>query len=161
MCFALTLSTMLLLFVDDNYQVDGQHYCRRLGSQATSLRSQEIIEVMHPETGTSRIIRECFIHPYLSLMQTSEPSPSGTKVHCGTFVLRYKSSRLDRHLPVGPSPSGRKVYGVIFASRCKSSLWNLCLPVQMFTVKPVLNWANVCSPEHTSDTSTNYDSFLN
>ena len=29
------------------------------------------------------------------------------------------------------------------------------------TVKPVLNWANVCSPEHTSDTSTNYNSFLN
>ena len=28
-------------------------------------------------------------------------------------------------------------------------------------VKPVLNWANVCSPEHTSDSSTNYDSFLN
>ena len=28
-------------------------------------------------------------------------------------------------------------------------------------VKPVLNWANVCSPEHTSDTSANYDSFLN
>ena len=28
-------------------------------------------------------------------------------------------------------------------------------------VKPVLNWTNVCSPEHTSDTSTNYDSFLN
>ena len=28
-------------------------------------------------------------------------------------------------------------------------------------VKPVLNWVNVCSPEHTSDTSTNYDSFLN
>ena len=27
--------------------------------------------------------------------------------------------------------------------------------------KPVLNWANVCSPEHTSDTSTNYDLFLN
>ena len=24
-----------------------------------------------------------------------------------------------------------------------------------------LNWTNVCSPEHTSDTSTNYDSFLN
>ena len=29
------------------------------------------------------------------------------------------------------------------------------------TFKPVLNWANVCLPEHTSDTSTNYDSFLN
>ena len=29
------------------------------------------------------------------------------------------------------------------------------------SVKPVLNWANVCSPEHTSDTSMNYDSFLN
>ena len=28
-------------------------------------------------------------------------------------------------------------------------------------LKPVLNWTNVCSPEHTSDTSTNYDSFLN
>ena len=27
--------------------------------------------------------------------------------------------------------------------------------------KPVLNWVNVCSPEHTSDTSTNYDLFLN
>ena len=29
------------------------------------------------------------------------------------------------------------------------------------SLKPVLNWMNVCSPEHTSDTSTNYDSFLN
>ena len=29
------------------------------------------------------------------------------------------------------------------------------------SLKPVLNWANVCSPEHTSDTSTSYDSFLN
>ena len=29
------------------------------------------------------------------------------------------------------------------------------------SVKPVLNWANVCSPEHTSDSSMNYDSFLN
>ena len=28
-------------------------------------------------------------------------------------------------------------------------------------LKPILNWVNVCSPEHTSDTSTNYDSFLN
>ena len=28
-------------------------------------------------------------------------------------------------------------------------------------LKLILNWANVCSPEHTSDTSTNYDSFLN
>ena len=26
--------------------------------------------------------------------------------------------------------------------------------------KPVLNWANVCSPAHTSDTSTNYDSLI-
>ena len=30
-----------------------------------------------------------------------------------------------------------------------------------YSLKPVLNWANVSSPEHTSDTSTNYDSFLN
>ena len=31
----------------------------------------------------------------------------------------------------------------------------------LIRLKPVLNWANVCSPEHTSDTSTNYDLFLN
>ena len=29
------------------------------------------------------------------------------------------------------------------------------------SLKPVLNWANVCVAEHTSDTSTIYDSFLN
>ena len=29
------------------------------------------------------------------------------------------------------------------------------------SLKPVLNLANVCSPEHTSDISTNYDSLLN
>ena len=29
------------------------------------------------------------------------------------------------------------------------------------SVKPVLNWANVCLPKHTSDTWMNYDSFLN
>ena len=28
-------------------------------------------------------------------------------------------------------------------------------------LKPVLNWANVYLPEHTSDTATNYDLFLN
>ena len=33
--------------------------------------------------------------------------------------------------------------------------------IKAWCLKPVLNWANVCSPEHTSDTSTNYDSFLN
>ena len=41
---------------------------------------------------------------------------------------------------------------------------SLCLDLAWFkncSLKPVLNWANVCSPEHTSDTSTNYDSFLN
>ena len=32
---------------------------------------------------------------------------------------------------------------------------------QLSQIKPVLNWTNVCSPEHTSDTSMNYDSFLN
>ena len=38
------------------------------------------------------------------------------------------------------------------------------IPVEgrlLTSVKPVLDWANVCSPEHISDTSTNYDSFLN
>ena len=28
-------------------------------------------------------------------------------------------------------------------------------------LKPVFNWANVCSPEHTLDTLANYDLFLN
>ena len=28
-------------------------------------------------------------------------------------------------------------------------------------LKPILNWVNVCSPEHTSNTLTNYDSFHN
>ena len=35
----------------------------------------------------------------------------------------------------------------------------LTVPTVSVDVKPVLNWANICSPEHTSDTSTNYDSF--
>ena len=34
-------------------------------------------------------------------------------------------------------------------------------PSSADSLKPILNWTNVCSPEHTSDTSTNYDSFLN
>ena len=37
------------------------------------------------------------------------------------------------------------------------SLYHCFLDVLL---KPVLNWENVCSPEHTSDTSTNYDSLL-
>ena len=35
------------------------------------------------------------------------------------------------------------------------------VPRNIASLKPVLNWANICSPERTSDTSTNYDSFLN
>ena len=153
---------MQLLFVDDNYQVDGQHYCRRLGSQATSLRSQEIIEVMHPETGTSRIIRECLIHPCKSLMQAFEPSPVSTNVHGGTFVFRYKSSRLDRRLPVQrftveylPSGTkaddgtfafrykGSKVDGGTFAFRYKSSRCVLCFPGQKLTVEPLSSGTTV------------------
>ena len=41
------------------------------------------------------------------------------------------------------------------------SVFALAGVVASCALKPVLNWANVCSPEHTSDTSTNYDSFLN
>ena len=33
--------------------------------------------------------------------------------------------------------------------------------LRLTSLKAVLNWANFCLPEHTSDTSTNYDSFLN
>ena len=42
-----------------------------------------------------------------------------------------------------------------------SHLWRRHLCFWMRDIKPVLNCANVCSPERTSDTSTNYDSFLN
>ena len=38
---------------------------------------------------------------------------------------------------------------------------NLVQSSTLGTLKPVLNWANICSPKHTSDTSTNYDPFLN
>ena len=41
------------------------------------------------------------------------------------------------------------------------TLGGVAAMTQRAHLKPVLNWANVCSPEHTSDTSTNYDSFLN
>ena len=55
------------------------------------------------------------------------------------------------------------VTGWTFSS--DSSVWRgRCLgsdQCDLDSVKPVLNWANVCSPEHSSDTSTNYDSFLN
>ena len=53
----------------------------------------------------------------------------------------------------------------IFTIKKKKKLWSfvtfILRLVIRHSVKPVLNWANVCSPEHTSDTSTNYDSFLN
>ena len=45
--------------------------------------------------------------------------------------------------------------------RVKDSVMDSVKGVVRAALKPVLNWANVCSPEHTSDTSTNYDSFLN
>ena len=39
--------------------------------------------------------------------------------------------------------------------------WWYNVATQNMRLKPVLNLANVCSPEHTSDISTNYDSLLN
>ena len=57
------------------------------------------------------------------------------------------------HREGGRAPQGKGKssirYGKSFPGKWKSSL------------KPILNWANVCSPEHTSDPLTNYDSFLN
>ena len=43
----------------------------------------------------------------------------------------------------------------------KAAFVNYITSFDFVCFKPVLNWTNVCSPEHTSDTSTNYDSFLN
>ena len=40
-----------------------------------------------------------------------------------------------------------------------SRIWQK--PKSMQSFKPVLKWANVCSPEHTLDTLTNYELFLN
>ena len=45
--------------------------------------------------------------------------------------------------------------------RKTKEIWGVALLEKIRIVKPVLKWANACSPEHTSDTSTNYDSFLN
>ena len=53
------------------------------------------------------------------------------------------------------------------SGRCYNMTTSPCVSSHIFRgviitiVKPVLDWANVCSSEHTSDTSTNYDSFLN
>ena len=60
---------------------------------------------------------------------------------------------------------GEGVY-IVFSARLSSIIvQELCESrgsrPGLSVLKPVLNWANVCSPEHTSDTSTNYDSFLN
>ena len=60
--------------------------------------------------------------------------------------IKRGSAKTRRHSPPPPYPP------------FSPSLISLMVSVD---VKPVLNWANVCSPEHTSDTSTNYDSFLN
>ena len=58
--------------------------------------------------------------------------------------IKRGSAKARRHSPPPPYPP------------FSPSLISLMVSVD---VKPVLNWANVCSPEHTSDTSTNYDSF--
>ena len=49
----------------------------------------------------------------------------------------------------------------LYIAHKKTSTQNLACSQGSFGLKPVFNWANVCSHEHTSDTSTNYDSFLN
>ena len=61
-------------------------------------------------------------------------------------------------LQVQPGPSVQSAGAVLKAE--VDVLGSLSLMLLM-VLTPVLNWANVCSPEHTSDTSTNYDSFLN
>ena len=53
---------------------------------------------------------------------------------------------------------GRAVGGQI--ERAAASSWVIVSRFGL-AVNPFLNWANVCSPEQTSDTSTDYDSFLN
>ena len=67
-----------------------------------------------------------------------------------TFFTIYKTNWLHLHEQPPPPPSTH-------------TQTNFHTKLHKFAtlLKPVLNWANVCSPEHTSDTSTNYDSFLN
>ena len=57
-------------------------------------------------------------------------------------------------LTTGPYPDSE----VLSDHRSSPWFWGIVWP---HVLKPVLNWANVCSAEHTSDASTNYDSFLN
>ena len=64
-----------------------------------------------------------------------------------TLIVRH------RHKTVSTNHNPSEVKGDPTRNRAEALL--------LTSLKPVLNWTNVCSPEHTSDTSTNYDSFLN
>ena len=51
--------------------------------------------------------------------------------------------------------------GITHAAVKRNTRSDISAGITVVRLRPVLSWANVCSPEHTSDTSTNYDSFLN
>ena len=64
--------------------------------------------------------------------------------------------------PPPPPPNTRKSDAVkCYVLLIVSVLLTMFHFPSVVSVKPILNWANVCSPEHTSDTSMNYDLFLN
>ena len=85
----------------------------------------------------------------------------------GAGIAQWLERRTHDRKVHGSSP-GRSG-GIIFFSSVSFLCWllfrnpssDLKNAYSRVCFKPVLNWANVCSPEHTSDTSTNYDSFLN
>ena len=90
----------------------------------------------------------------------SQPWPStdrqskSWKLKIEDFVLKLKKNSFDFMFNLESSPRS----GI--AARARWPLAGLSPEAETKKVA-VLNWANVCSPEHTSDTSTNYDSFLN
>ena len=73
---------------------------------------------------------------------------------------KHTSNIAFRHLPPNSARFGYATEGALFISAQLSTDAVSALR-KVWVLKPVLNWGNVCSPEHTSDTSTNYDSFLN
>ena len=73
----------------------------------------------------------------------ANPAPSGTVTRSDLCII---------HL------NARSIKNKIDLTEAEANQFDI---ITVPPIKPVLNWANVCSPEHTSDTSTNYDSFLN
>ena len=89
-------------------------------------------------------------------LPTQDSFRNSADLYLMTFQSNFQSQgRFDIHC-VGKEDGGKRKKrqqpkGKELLDHMRHSL------VLLLSLKPVLNWVNVCSPEHTSDTSTNYD----